>query len=276
MNNTEEEWVKWRHPLDRHLPHPWVPSYPVPINTDDESPENVAIIERYSCETANFVELRFTFSFPRCPFELQDIPSNYTFSLKELHEFCGKASGMYAIADLRVNSYKNLSVKGLDDRIYGEWFKLVESDSYYETRFFARFMQTNGLSIADIVARHRALSLQLETQMREPIKRVIEGETASDADERLHHGKFTLLPTFKDLVIILEKESFRAHVLLFVLNPVLAEGIREMEGGEEDEIGGRKIIRVRAAMVDIMRAVVAMQKNVALIDNGITGCYRED
>jgi hypothetical protein len=110
--------------------------------------------------------------------------------------------------------------------------------------------------------------------MRDPIERVIEGETYPSNHEREYHGECTLLPTFKDLVIVVEEKSFRAHALLFVLNLGLAQGIKEMEGAEEDEIGGQKVVRLRAAMEDIMRAVVAMQKKVALKDDGITGCYR--
>lgn len=274
--DTEEDWAKWRHPHDRHLPHPLVPSFPLDINTNDRSPENVAMIERYSRETSNYVGLMYSFFYPVFTFELQDIPSTYTFSLKELHEFCGKASGMYAIADLREYPHRPPRARGLCGRLYDEWFSLVESDSYEETRFFAFFMQTDGLDITDIITRHRALSLQLETQMREPIKRVVEGENGSAYFDRQRHGECTLLPTFKDLVIIVEEESFRAPALLFVLNPSLAQGVREMEGGEQHEIGGQKVVRLRAAMEDIMRAVVAMQKKLALTDGGIKGCYRED
>lgn len=79
-----------------------------------------------------------------------------------------------------------------------------------------------------------------------------------------------LLHTFKDLVIIVEEQGFMAHALLFVLDPGLAHGIKEIEGAEEDEFGGQKVLRLRAAMEDIMRAVVAMQKKLALTDDGIT------
>jgi hypothetical protein len=153
---------------------------------------------------------------------------------------------------------------------------MVESDSSHETRFFARFMQTDSLDIADIVARHRVLNQQLETQMRVTIVRVVEGERYSIWSERHYHEECTLLPSFKDLVIIVEEKSFRASALLLVLDPGLAQGINEMEGAEEDEIGGQEVVRLRAAMEDIMRAVVAMQKKSALKDDGITGCYIEN
>jgi hypothetical protein len=42
---------------------------------------------------------------------------------------------------------------------------------------------------------------------------------------------------FKNLVIIVEEQSFRAHALLFVLDPLLVHGISEIEGAEEDEVG---------------------------------------
>ncbi|KAI7969237.1 hypothetical protein EIK77_002252 [Talaromyces pinophilus] len=275
MDDTEADWEKWRHPLDLDLPHPLVPSFPVPIDTSSKSPATVYMIERYKRETGNYSYFRKSLSYPDITFELQDLSSDHTFSLEELHDFCGKASGMYAIADLRETPVSMPRQKGLCGRLYGEWFKMVESDSSHETRFFARFMQTDGLDIADIVARHRALSQQLEKQMREPIKRVIEGETYPSNRERRYHGECTLLPTFKDLVIIVEEKSFRAPALLFVLDPRLAHGIKEMEGAEEDEVGGQKVLRLRAAMEDIMRAVVAMQKKLALMDDGITGCYIE-
>ena len=84
-----------------------------------------------------------------------------------------------------------------------------------------------------------------------------------------------MLPTFKNLVIIVKEKSFKAPALLFVLDPRLAHGIKEIEGAKKDEIGGQKVLRLRAAMEDIMRAVVAMQKKLALMDDGITGCYIE-
>lgn len=85
-----------------------------------------------------------------------------------------------------------------------------------------------------------------------------------------------MLPTFKYLVILVEEESFRAHALLFVLDPELAHGTKEMEEAEEDEVGGQKVIKLRAAMENVMRAVVAMEKKVALKCLDITGRYREN
>jgi hypothetical protein len=236
------------------------------------------MIERYKRESRNYLYLINSLSSPTITFELQDLSPDNTFSLAELHSFCGKASGMYAIADLRGTPRREPRQKALCGRLYGDWFKLVESDSPFETRFFARFMQTDGLGIADIVARHRVLSQQIETQMRDPIEPTelfMEQERFAIWYERKHHRECTLLPSFKDLVIIVEEKSFRAPALLLVLDPGLAQGINEMEGAEEDEIGGQKVVRLRAAMEDIMRAVVAMQKKSALKDDGITGCYIE-
>jgi hypothetical protein len=105
------------------------------------------MVERYRRETANYVFLMKSLSYPDITFELQDVSSHHTFSLEELHDFCGKASGMYAIADLRGKPGWEPRQRGLCGRLYGEWFKMVESDSSHETRFFARFMQTDGLDI---------------------------------------------------------------------------------------------------------------------------------
>ncbi|KAA8642701.1 hypothetical protein EYZ11_013439 [Aspergillus tanneri] len=276
MDDTQADWDKWRHPLDRDLPHPWVPSFPVPIDTSSNTPATVSILARYSRESRNYLLLMNSLSCPTLTFELQDLSPNHAFSLAELHSFCGKAAGMYAIADLRGKPGVQPRQRGLCGRLYGDWFKMVESDSLFETRFFARFMQTDGLDVADIVARHRALSQQLETQMRDPVERVVEGEDFARKEEREHHGECTLLPSFKDLVVVVEERSFRADALLFVLDPGLAQGIKEMEGAEQSEIGGQKVVRLKAVMEDIMRAVVAIQKKSAVKHNGITGCFREN
>ncbi|EED14001.1 hypothetical protein TSTA_102310 [Talaromyces stipitatus ATCC 10500] len=143
---------------------------------------------------------------------------------------------------------------------------MVESDSSFET---------DSLGVVDIVARHRVLSQQLETQMRDPIERVVERKDFAASEERKHHGECTLLPSFKNLVIIVEEQSFRADALLLVLDPGLAQEIKEIEGAEQDEIRGQKVVSLRAAMEDIMRAVVAMQKKPATKLDGIAGCYRE-
>ncbi|OKL57545.1 hypothetical protein UA08_07029 [Talaromyces atroroseus] len=274
MDDTEDDWAKWRHPLDLNRPHPWVPSCPVPFDPSPETPFGRSMVHRHNRETSNYLYLMISLSEPT--FELQDLSLQQPFSLKELHSFCGKASGMYAIADLREKPRLRPRSVGLCGRLYDEWFKLVESDSMHETRFFARFMQTDGLNVAEIIARHRTLSQQLETQMRVPIERAVEGESYSIGKEREYHWECTLLPSFKNLVIIVEEQSFRAPAVLFVLDPELAQGIKEMEQAEEDEIGGHKVIRLRAAMEDIMRAVVAMQKKTTAEHDAITGCYRED
>lgn len=133
------------------------------------------MIERHRRETGNYALFRKSLSFLDITFELHDLSSHHTFSLKELRNFCGKASGMYAIADLRKKPGKEAMQVGLCGRLYWESFNTVESDSTRETRFFARFMQTDGMEIADVVARHRILIQQLETQMRHPIEQVVEG-----------------------------------------------------------------------------------------------------
>lgn len=171
---------------------------------------------------------------------------------------------MYAIADLRAKPGMEPRQRGLCGGLYGDWFKLVESDSSFETRFFARFMQTDGLDITEIVTRHKALSQQLEMQMREPVERVVEGEDFAEREEREHHGECMLLSSFKDLIIIVEKQSFRADALLVVLNSGLVQGIKGIERAEEDEIDGQKVFRVRARIEDIMYTVVAMQKKAAM------------
>lgn len=83
---------------------------------------------------------------------------------------------MYAIADLRAKPGMEPRQRGLCGRLYGEWFNLVESDSSFERFFFARFMQTDGLDVTDIVMRHKALNKQLEIQMREPLEPIVDGE----------------------------------------------------------------------------------------------------
>lgn len=276
--DTYEDWAKWRHPLDRDHPHPWVPDFVVPFDSSIETPAFISIRKRYSCESANYLFLMNSLSDPPT-FELQDLFPNYIFSLQELHSFCGKASAMYAIADLRAKPRMEPRQRGLCGRLYGDWFNLVESNSSFETRFFTRFMQSDGLDITNIVIRHKALSQRLEIQMREPIERIVEGEGYSAGEHRQNHAECTLLSTFKDLVIIVEEQSFRADALLIILNPGLVQGIEGIEGiekAEEDEIDGQKIIRVKTGMESIMRIVVAIQKKAAMKESGITGHFRKN
>jgi hypothetical protein len=65
---------------------------------------------------------------------------------------------MYAIADLTGEMGWGPRQRGLYGRLYAVWFTMVESDWTHKTRFFARFMRTDGLDIVDIIARHKALA----------------------------------------------------------------------------------------------------------------------
>lgn len=273
------------HPWDRNEPHSWVPGVSSISDVDLATPAGRALRRRYQGEIWNWrLMLKVSNQERHETFELQDLLPHQTFSLKDLHSFCNVASGMYAIADMRYDQNIKDSeswVTYVYQDLYRKWFTIAESNTTYNFWFFTRFMQTEGLDIDDIVARHKALGYQLEMQMSVPIERNVPGDDYHERYARDYHDQATMLPCFKNLVIVFEEFrkvlfGWEGPAILLVLDVTLAQGIPELEGAVECEIAGQKVVKFKALMEQIMCAVVAMQHKSMKTCEGIRGWYRND
>lgn len=128
--------------------------------------------------------------------------------------------------------------------------------------------------VEGIVRAHKQLYSKLAEWMRQPVERDPELDYAGKA-RNVHH-KFRLMPTMKDLVIIVDKPGSLDPALLVILEPNRAQGIPALESAsaEQRDLDGVKVVEVRMAMEDIMRVVVEMQiKAEKGGEKGISGIY---
>ncbi|KAF7863778.1 hypothetical protein EAF04_006743 [Stromatinia cepivora] len=255
-SEAEAAWTKWKHPWNtNNAVHPWAPQIDINAMIRISSPDLPELIRRASFEEANYISLtREDLKLP--PFSLQALLSNSDdLTMTELQRFCGKSSMCYDVTENWETEPRGRRVAVLH-RVYGEWFKLVPSNAV-ETRFFTRYIGAEGFSGSDlegIVRAHKRLYEKNKGQKERLLK------TANKwlGDEDLCRG-FTVLPTLRDLVIVVDRKASLDPATLLILKPSRAEGIETLGRAEQRELDVERVLVVRMRMEQIMRVVVEMQ-----------------
>ncbi|KAI9640783.1 hypothetical protein NHQ30_010623 [Ciborinia camelliae] len=256
-SEAEASWTKWKHPWNiNNATHPWVPDVDINTMIRISSPDLPKVLERGSFEEANYTLLtRVDLELP--PFSLQALLANPDdLTMAELQRFCGKASMCYDVTGNWKVEPRGRKVAVLH-RLYGEWFKLVPSNTA-ETKFFTRYIEAEGLDSSDlegVVRAHKKLYGKVEEQLTKLVETT--GKRLGDADP---YPQFTVLPTLRDLAIVVDGKASLDPATFIILKPNRAEGIKALEGAEQTEIDGEKVLHAKMGMEQIMRAVVDMQK----------------
>ncbi|KAJ8066297.1 hypothetical protein OCU04_005376 [Sclerotinia nivalis] len=253
---VEVAWTKWKHPWNtNNAIHPWAPQININDMIRTSSPNLLEVLERASFEEANYTSLtREDLELP--PFSLQALLfKSDDLTTTELQRFCGKASMCYDVTGNWETEPRGRKVAVLH-RVYGEWFKLVPSNTV-ETRFFTRYIGAEGFSSSDLEGIVRAHKRSYE-KIKGQTERLLKTANERLGDEDLCR-EFTVLPTLRDLVIIVDGKASLDPATLLILKPSRAEGIEALGSAEQRELDGERVLVVRMKMEQIMRVVVEMQ-----------------
>ncbi|KAI9697392.1 MAG: hypothetical protein M1836_004670 [Candelina mexicana] len=237
INQTLSQELSWRHPLSQQGTVP-----------------DAATAERFGLEHLNWKTMLQDFSFP---FELQDASSLPPLSLSDCHSFCGKAAAMYAVVDLDGAQYH------LFNRLYKLWFLQVPSDVWPGSRFFAKFIaswqEKSPKTPGDVIKVHRILSEEVQRQVHEDLD--FSQSAYSHRDDTKHHHLYRLLPTFPNVLIIVDSPDLESgEQLLIILDSIKVEGVEDLEKAHKEEIDGRTVLTFRAEMRMIMEIVLQIQR----------------
>lgn len=247
----------WRHPLD---------SDPT-ARTDEDT------VRQYQADIHNYRLLQRAFDHP---FELRTVtsksngvtssasPSSSAQDIVDLataHAFCGFAAILFAVtADFDRTSTNILN------SLYPTWFDATKVENN-PARYYAQFAfkpvdsHREGCpkKLSKLVEAHQNLTKQIESTF-DAADVNDTGAGYAYADDAEHHQHYKLLPTLRDIFVIVDEPFYtKDGALLVVLRQERAESIGTLVGSdklERLESYGQPVWTARAGLCEIMDLLI--------------------
>jgi len=190
------------------------------------------------------------------PFELTDptTPQNHRFSLKESHDFCGKACAIYCTTDIDGQPQADLY-----DHVYKIWYPFAPSNldyGPYAAKCIACWYSTSPKDLAGIIQAHQALSAQVSGLQREKVDPDSWDFSFEDYPEK--HDRYEFLPMFRDVLIIVDGVNWKEdNALLVLCDSSMGAALDDSrQAGFHDQ--GNGFSTLRASLAKIIEIIMRM------------------